>query len=146
MKKFVFSLEKVMEYKNQNLENKKSEHGKAVMLLKNQEEKIQTLRKEYESINFEFNDKKMAGISVLEASGYTSFLFSLENRIKKEILHLEELKKVEEQKRKEVVEMKIETSSLEKLKEKKYEQYQKEVQKSEELFIEEFVMRQRITN
>lgn len=144
MKKFVFSLEKVMEFKNQNLENKKAEHGKAVMALKSQEEKINLLRQKYDFINSEFNNKKMAGIAVSEAFEYTSFLFTLENETKREILHLDELKKIEEQKRKEVVGMKIETSSLEKLKEKKYEQYQKEVQKSEELFIEEFVMRQRI--
>lgn len=145
MKKFIFSLEKVMDYKNQNLESKKNEHAKAVMLMKEQEATIEALNNKYDSINCEFNEKKQSGITVLEASEYTSFLRTLEYKIKQEILHLEELKKVEEQKRKEVVEMKIETSSLEKLKEKKFEQYQKDVQKSEELFIEEFVMRKRIT-
>ncbi|MPN20524.1 hypothetical protein SDC9_167903 [bioreactor metagenome] len=61
--------------------------------------------------------------------------------IQREKRHLEVLQKREEEKRAEVVEVKIETSTLEKLKEKKLEQYNKEVQKSEELFIEEFVSR-----
>lgn len=115
------------------------------MILKAQEDKIESLRSKYECINREFNDKKISGITVIEASEYASYLYTLENEIARETARLEDLKKAEEQKRKEVVEIKIETSSLEKLKEKKYEQYQKECQKSEELFIEEFVMRQRTT-
>jgi len=145
MKKFVFNLEKVMEFKNQDLEYKKAEHGKILVLLKAQEEKIDELRRKYEYINKEFNSKKLEGVTVNEAAGYISYLFTLEKEIEKEILHLKEIKKVEEQKRQEVVDMKIETSSLEKLKENKFEQYQKEYQKSEELFIEEFVSRKRIT-
>ena len=52
---------------------------------------------------------------------------------------LEELRKKEEAKRQEVVDAKIDTSSIEKLKEKKLEAYHKEEAKSEELFIEEFI-------
>ena len=52
---------------------------------------------------------------------------------------LEELRAQEEAKREQVVEAKKETSSIEKLKEKKLEAYHKEEAKSEELFIEEFV-------
>ncbi len=68
-------------------------------------------------------------------------MYKLEVEIQKEKRHLEALQKREEDKRAEVVEVKIETSTLEKLKEKKLEQYNKEMQKSEELFIEEFVSR-----
>ena len=52
---------------------------------------------------------------------------------------MEELKKREEAKRAEVVEAKKESSSIEKLKERKLEAYHKEEAKSEERFIEEFV-------
>ena len=52
---------------------------------------------------------------------------------------LERLEERKEQKRKEVVAAKTETSSIELLKDKKMAQYQYQVQKSEELFIEEFV-------
>ena len=48
-------------------------------------------------------------------------------------------RKREEKKRSEVVEAKQETSSIDKLKEKKLKEYEKAVQKQEELFIEEFV-------
>lgn len=146
MKKFVFNLEKVMEFKNQKLENKKMEHATAIMLVNKQKSKIEALREKYSDINSEFNMKKVSGITIIEASGYSSFLYTLENEIKQELSKLDELKINEDNKRKEVVEVKIETSTLEKLKEKKYEQYVKEAGKSEELFIEEFVSRQRITS
>lgn len=146
MKKFVFNLKKVLEFKNQSLENKKNEHAMALMLLVKKEEKIALIRKRYNYINSEFNNKKMSGITVLEASEYNSFLYSLEREIQAETEQLKELKINEDKKRKEVIGMKIETSTLEKLKEKKYEQYLKEAGKTEELFIEEFISRKRITN
>ena len=58
-------------------------------------------------------------------------------------MSLEKYKQVEEKKRTKVVETKIETSSLEKIKEKKYGEYLEVVKKSDEIFIEEFVSRQR---
>ena len=53
------------------------------------------------------------------------------------------LRKKEEAKRNEVVEAKKETSSIDKLKEKKLDAYNKEVQKEDERFIEEFVATKR---
>ena len=52
---------------------------------------------------------------------------------------METLRKEEEAKRQEVVEAKKETSSLDKLKEKKLDLYNKSVQKAEEILIDEFV-------
>ena len=57
---------------------------------------------------------------------------------------LQDLQKQEEAKRKEVVEAKKDTSSIEKLREKKLEVYNKAVQKSEENLIDEFVTTKRI--
>lgn len=141
MKKFNFQLESVMNYKQQNLENKKAEHAAAIALVNAQNEKINALGENYKEINVEFNAKKMTGITIIEAMEYSSFLYKLEVEIQREKVYLEELKKKEDEKRADMVEVKIETSTLEKLKEKKLEIYQKEVQKSEEQFIEEFVSR-----
>ena len=55
------------------------------------------------------------------------------------MLELERLRQEEEAKRAQVVAAKQDTSSLEKLKEKKLELYNKAVQKSEEAMIDEFV-------
>lgn len=131
-----------MDYKNQKLESKRNEHGQAIAKVNQQKGKIAEIIKKYSQVNAEFNEKKQYGITIVEAMEYSVFLQKLDSQLKQEELILTELKKVEEKKRSEVVEFKIETSTLEKLKEKKYDQYKKDVQKSEELFIEEFITRQ----
>ncbi len=57
---------------------------------------------------------------------------------------MEELRRQEEKKRMELIEAKRETASIEKLKEKKLQDYQKALDKSNELFIEEFVSTGRV--
>ena len=70
---------------------------------------------------------------------YQNGLRVLERDIQRETDRLEELRKKEEKKRQEVVDAKIDTSSIEKLREKKLDLYNKEVAKGEEVLIDEFV-------
>lgn len=146
MKKFSFSLDTVLEYKNEILENLRNEHGKIISQIVKQEEQIRFLQEKYHNCNQVFNDKKYNGITIIEASSYESYLRELESEIALEFSKLEVLKELAEEKRNEVVEAKKETASIDKLKEKKVEQYNKEVAKSEELFIEEFVAYCRTAN
>lgn len=141
MKKFAFKLESVMNFKNQNLENKKAEHAQAIAKVNAQNDRINFMLQKFSDVNEDFNLKKTTGISVREALEYSGYLYKLEVEIQNERKILAQLQKIEEEKRSEVVKMKIETSTLEKLKEKNLAQYQKEAQKKEELFIEEFVSR-----
>ncbi len=53
--------------------------------------------------------------------------------------HLKDLRRQEDAKKQEVISAKVDTSMFEKLKEKKYQEYQKAVMKADEAFIEEFV-------
>ncbi|MGL4790525.1 MAG: flagellar FliJ family protein, partial [Anaerotignaceae bacterium] len=107
---------------------------------------ISEMCRKADSINAEFNERKARGITVIEASKYSSFLRKLETDILGEYDVLYRLKAVEEEKREAVVEMKIETSTLEMLKKQKLAEYDKLIQKSNELFVEEFVSRQRVVN
>ena len=68
----------------------------------------------------------------------------MERQIEEAHQLLQDLQKQEEAKRREVVEAKKDTSSIEKLREKKLEVYNKAVQKSEENLIDEFVTTKRI--
>ena len=70
---------------------------------------------------------------------YETGLRVLERDIQRETDKLNALRKKEEKKRQEVVDAKIDTSSIEKLKEHKLEDYNKAVQKAEESLIDEFV-------
>ena len=63
-----------------------------------------------------------------------------ERQIEEAVEILKQLQAEAEAKRLEVVEAKKDTSSIEKLREKKLDSYNKAVQKSEELIIEEFML------
>ena len=81
-----------------------------------------------------------------EALMYQTGLRSIEREIQRETEKLDALRAKEEAKRAEVVEAKKETSSIEKLREKKLDAYHKEEAKSEEIFIEEFVSTMRVVS
>lgn len=139
MKKFIFPLDSVLGYKGQILDAKQNEHGKSISAVNEQEDVIHKLLREYNDYAMEFKEKRANGLTVIEALGYESYLQFLNESVQKENTKLEDLKKIEEEKRFQVVEAKMETSTIERLKEKKRAEYDKQVQKSEELFIEEFV-------
>ena len=139
MKKFKFSLEMVLNYKQQVLEALQGEHAAALSRLREQEQLLERMWQEYREYNEEYCEKKAAGMTISEALSYQSGLRVLESQIQKETEQLERFRKDEERKRERVVDARKETASIEKLREKKLGAYQKAVAKSEELFIEEFV-------
>ena len=144
MKKFSFSLETVLEYKQQVLDSLQAEHGAILARVKRQEDLIETLEADYRALAGEFNQRKMEGLSILDAMKYEQYLRSSERQLEEAYDRLEELREQEEAKRSEVVEAKKETSSIERLREKKLDSYNKAVQKSEENLIDEFVMTKRV--
>ena len=132
-----------MEYKQQVLDSLQAEHGAILAKVRRQEELIEELEAAYRHLAQEFNRRKLEGISILDAMKYEQYLRSSERQLEEAYQHLAKLQKQEEAKRDEVVEAKKETSSIEKLREKKLEGYNKAVQKSEEAMIDEFVMTRR---
>ena len=146
MKKFAFSLDKVLDYKQQLLESAQAEHAAAINAVVRQEGFLEKLWGDYRSYNEEFRESKTSGLMITEALLFESQLRAMEVQIQRETERLQEFRRVEEEKRNVVVEMKKDTASLEKLKEKKYQIYQKTVQKNEEAFIEEFVSNARATS
>ena len=143
MKKFKFSLETVLSYKDQVLDSLKIEHGVLLAEIREQEEVLEAVWRRYRDYDEEFREQKMNGISALAAMMYESGLRAQELEIKRETEKLDELRAREEAKRNEMVETKKETASLEKLRERKLDHYNKEVQKGEEQRMEEFVSTQR---
>ena len=146
MKKFKFALDSVLSYKQQVLDALKGEHAAILAQVREQEERLETVRKEYRDYDAEYTQRKTEGITIADAMIYQGGLRALERDIQRETDRLEELRKQEEAKRQEVVDAKIDTSSIEKLKEHKLEDYNKAVQKAEENLIDEFVSSRRIVN
>ena len=139
MKKFRFSLETVLDYKQQVLDSLRAEHGAILAQVRAQEQAVQALEEEHRRADDEFTQRKLEGINVLDALNFEQYLRAVERRLQTEHQKLEALERQEEKKRSQVVEARKETATIEKLKEHKLEDYRKAVQKSEETMIEEFV-------
>ena len=139
MKKVQFSLDSVLSYKQQALDALKGEHAEILAQVHAQEDVLERAWREYRECNEEYSQRKAEGMTITDALVYQNGLRVLERNIQRETDKLEELRRKEEKKRQEVVAAKIDTSSIEKLREHKLEDYNKAVQKDEEKLIDEFV-------
>lgn len=144
MKKFYFSLQKVLEIKEQILKNLKSELNNLNQQLKNIEHEIASLLEKYDETNKEFNEKSSISITVGEMSYYKMYMSSMLRYVEKKEDDKVQLNKKIESKRREIINMNIEISSLEKLREKELLKYNEVLMKSEEIFIDEFVTNSRM--
>ena len=139
MKKFKFALDSVLSYKQQVLESLQGEHAVILAQVREQEGVLERAWQNYRDCDAEYRQRKAEGITITDAMVYQNGLRVLERDIQRETEKLEALRKKEEKKRQEVVDAKIDTSSIEKLKEHKLEDYHKAEQKAEEVLIDEFV-------
>lgn len=139
MKKFSFSLQNVLDFKNQYLDGVKNEYAAAAADVMKQQEVINALKKRYSDTNDEYNRKKIDGMEISDILRYDTYLQRIENEINHELNILHHLEEIREEKFQVMVLAKQEVTSLEKLREQRLEAYNYQIQKSEELFVEEFV-------
>lgn len=139
MKKFRFGLDSVLDYRQQVLDGLQGEYAKALEQVRQQEARKEAVELQYAQLNQEFRERAAEGISVADAMGYESGLRVLERDIARETKRLQELLQLAEEKRRQVMQAHVDTRILERLKEKKLQDYQLDVQKSEERFIDELV-------
>lgn len=139
MKKFRFGLDSVLDYRRQLLDSCQSEYARAMDQVRRQEERKADAEARYRSLNQEFREAAAVGITAADALTYEGGLRLLEQEIARETQRLEEYRRTAEEKREKMVHAHIDKTVLERLREKKRQDYDKEVQKSEELFIDELV-------
>ena len=139
MKQFQYRLETVLDYKTQVLDNLKSEHAVIIQSVNRKQEEIQGLHQELNGIESEFDRTKEAGATIQKYRLFDMCIGRMEEIIDEEKERLKVLRKQEEAKKQEVITAKVDTSKFEKLKDKKFKEYQKEAAKADETFIEEFV-------
>ncbi|MDF2949716.1 MAG: flagellar biosynthesis chaperone, partial [Sedimentibacter sp.] len=146
LKKFNFSLQKVLEIKGQILENLKIELSSLHNEIKIIDAAISYLMTQFLDIEKEFLEKSSVSVSVGEMfykkTLMSSILKQVENKEKEKEIVLSKI----EAKRHEIINMNKEISSLEKLRDNELEKYKKASLKSEEIFIEEFVSNKSMTN
>ena len=139
MKQFNYRLETVLAYKTQVLDNLKSEHAVIIQKVNRKQEEIQGLNRELVSYESGFDEVKEKGAAIEDYRLFDMCIGRMEEIIDTEKERLKKLRQEEDAKKQEVVEAKVDTAKFEKLKEKKFQEYQKAVMKADELFIEEFV-------
>ena len=139
MKQFNYRLETVLAYKTQVLDNLKSAHAVIIQKVNRKQEEIQGLNRELVSYESGFDEVKEKGAAIEDYRLFDMCIGRMEEIIDTEKERLKKLRQEEDAKKQEVVEAKVDTSKFEKLKEKKFQEYQKAVMKADELFIEEFV-------
>ena len=139
MKKFRFGLDSVLSYRQQVLEGRQNEYGKAMRRVQEQRMRLEAVQQRYQETNQQFREEAAAGISIADAMGFEVGLRALEREIARETKALRDLEAEAEKRRIQMLQAHQDVAMLEKLKEKKQEDYRKAEQKQDELFIDELV-------
>lgn len=139
MKKFRFGLDSVLSYRQQVLEGRQNEYGKAMRRVQEQRTRLEAVQQRYRETNQQFREEAAAGISIADAMGFETGLRALEREIAREAKALRDLEAEAERRRIQMLQAHQDAAMLEKLKEKKQEDYRKAEQKQDELFIDELV-------
>lgn len=139
MKKFKFTLDKLLDYKGQILDKEKNDLAALNVARAEALELKEGLEAELRRNQDEFNKKAAEGISPSDMVLFTNYHNVLRLRIEDTQKEIEGLERKIEQQLIVVTEASKDVKSLEKLEEKQLEDYHFKVQKSEESFIEEYV-------
>jgi flagellar FliJ protein len=140
VKRFRYSLETVLDYKTQVLDNLKKEHAVMLKNVNDKQEEIRQLNGELIEYEGSFDETKSVGASIESYLLFDMCIGRMKDQIEKEEERLVILKKKEEKKKGEVIDAKVDTSKFEKLKDKRLQEYRTAEQKEEEAFVEEFVI------
>jgi len=139
MKKFRYSLETVLRYKEQILDSTKDAYALCQLRVRQKEEEIRTLQSRQMDLLNAFDEVKHQGAAIERFLLYASMIENMDREIQAQKDKLFLLQKEADQKKQEVITANIDVNKFEKLKQRKQETYKKAVQKEEEAFIEEFV-------
>ena len=139
MKRFEFSLEKMLDYKDQVLRDEKNRLAELRQKLDNLIQTLNSLRDEFARYNNELNEKTRKGVAPQEVFLRKSYLNALNDRIKMQTQQVKFAQIRVNDQMTVVVKVSQDISTLEKLKERQYEEYLLEESKELQLLIEEFV-------
>ena len=139
MKKFSFSLEKVLDFKQQTLEIMKSELASLQLKLHAMDDQIEEMEVQFSAFNAHMQIQMQEGLSSKEIAVYKTYLSVLNSNTQKLKRMRKQLSDAIDQKKQEVLAAKSSISGFEKLKDKQWDEYNRTAQKLQEAAIEEFV-------
>jgi len=139
LKKFKFSLDKVLEYRNHLQRREKDILARLrteYSLLLEEERQLLDL---YEKAKRDYEMRSAAGLLVADAAIMLNHIDDIKKQIELQRVKIIEKEHEIEKQTKKVVAITQDKMTVEKLREKKFEIYTGEVVKSEEKFIEDFI-------
>ena len=142
MKKFIFSLQRVLDYKKQTLDVEVAALAALQKKLMNLENEIAALNLEFAQTNQRMADEMREGFSPNRMAVYKNYLDGLNKKTQRKLLEKKQLLEQISKKKQEVLVLKSGVSGLEKLEEHQRKEYNFVSQKHEEKAVEEFVGRQ----
>jgi flagellar FliJ protein len=145
MKKFSFSLQKLLNYKEQVLDIERTTLADMNAVLAGFVAELELLGAQRAHRVDEFREKSKTGMAAIEMDVHKNFLTSLDYSVKQKKQQIRLQRAAVDKQQSKVREVKIEISTMEKLRERKLEEYNFKNQKAEEIFIEEFVSYGRFT-
>lgn len=138
MKKFIFRLQKVMEYKEDIEKQKMGELAEAENRLMVEIEKLETLKKREQAYLDEIDVmRQQTVIHPVEIQALYRYIEKLKSMQNAQRVQINKAKKVVEAKRQALVLATQEKKVLEKLKEKQVQAYEAEVARQEQIFFDE---------
>ena len=132
MKRFVFTLQSLLSIKLALEKEQKAELAACDALLKRLEDELQALSAAFESMRLDYEERARQGMPVAKATDYSNALEHTRTLIaaKRDELAAAEMKRL--QVRLKLVEIMREIKVFEKLRERQYEEYQKEARAEED--------------
>lgn len=146
MKKFHFSLGRMLDYKEQLLDKEKNTLAQLRAHKQRLEDKIDRLTAEANALGETARAESRAGITAVKLHGYEFQISNIREQIKALRVEFKTMEALVENQLKVVLAATQEVSGLEKLKEKQLEEYNYAQTKAEELVISEFISSQLVRN
>lgn len=139
MSKFVFRLQAVLDLKYQLENNAKNDLAAASRVLEQEKSSLNDLVNENDSVIAEYNSEvQKAGITIHTLKEYNSYFSLMKNKILRQKEAVNNAQKIVDIKMEALVKAVQERKILEKLKDKKFREYQQEQLKSEQKLIDEY--------
>ena len=140
MKKFEFSLSKLMEVKDQQLSQEKEKLGEYRRKLSEIEKELaENIQKQKDTNDFYVTQMARGGLTVPQIQTAKNYIERLKDEAEELLQDIEDAKQDVEMQVQLVVSITKDIKIMEKLKDKKQSEYNKLLQKDQEQFIEEFV-------
>ena len=144
MKKFEFRLEKILSYKEQLLENETAKLTVLNEKLNKANNKLKTLEAQLADCSKKLEESMLGNVSPVKCRLYSRYVEHLKDLIEIQKAEVTNITAQVNSQIQVIKELKLDSKSLETLKDAQYEEYQKETLKKSENLVEEFISASRI--